>query len=192
MSSKNELVFGCDPDDMMAELAEHITAQGLSMVLLSMLSDVQEMVAGGNGENARQALNRVKYVIGQQMPRRADLPADVAIHGELGLLRALHANTTPGIWHVLPGRSLVISGTLYPSGYQGFDVLRGHAPKAPQARANAELSARLHNAAPALLDAAQLVEHVLSEQDKLPRAERDGYIVDRAHACLTTLKQSMR
>lgn len=35
------------------------------MVSLSMLSDSQEMIERGEGERARQAINRAKWVIGE-------------------------------------------------------------------------------------------------------------------------------
>jgi hypothetical protein len=69
MSERNELVFGCDPTAMMVELEPHITSNGLGMVLTSMLSDVQEMLELRRGDEARKALNRIKYIIGQKLPR---------------------------------------------------------------------------------------------------------------------------
>ncbi|KVP39701.1 hypothetical protein WJ87_05825 [Burkholderia ubonensis] len=191
MSDRNEQVYGCDPKAMMADLMQHIALQGLSMVLISMLSDIQEMVALGQAETARKALNRLKYVVSEKLPKTYVTPDDVSVHAEVGQLRELYAQTTKGTWHALPGRALVISGEVSNSGYQGFDVLRGHAPQAREAKRNAEFSARMHNAAPALFDAAELIEHVLNSQDKLPREQRDVYIVDKVQATLSSLKQSL-
>ncbi|KVP96812.1 hypothetical protein WJ97_13105 [Burkholderia ubonensis] len=191
LDDRNEQVYGCEPTAVMADLEQHIAVQGLGMVLVSMMSDVQEMVSLGQTEQARKALNRLKYVVGEKLPKAYDTPDDVSVHAEVGQLRELHAQTTKGIWHALPGRALVISGEVSNSGYQGFDVLRGHAPQAREAKRNAEFSARMHNAAPALFDAAELVQHVLTSQDKLPRDQRDGYIVDKAQSTLSSLKQSL-
>jgi len=191
MTERNEMTFGCDPKAMMVELAPHIELNGLGMVLTSMLSDVQEMLELRRGEEARKALNRIKYIMGEKLPRVYAAPADVSVRDELGQLHALLAQTTTGKWHALPGRSRVISGKVMPDGWEGFDVLQGHAPQAREAKANAALSANLHNAAPALLAAAALVEEVLMEQDKLPLEQRNQVIVDKAHSTLLALKQSL-
>jgi hypothetical protein len=191
MSERNQLVFGCDPKAMMVELAPHIELNGLGTVLTSMLSDVQEMLELRRGEDARKALNRIKYIIGEKVPRVYAAPEDVSVREEVGQLRELHAQTTPGTWHALPGRSRVISGTVSPGGFEGFDVLQGHGPQAREAKANAAFSARLHNAAPALLDAAVLVEEILVEQGNLPREQRNDGIVDKAQSTLYALKKTL-
>jgi len=192
MIERNEMMFGCDPKAMMVELAPHIELNGLGMVLTSMLSDVQEMLELRRGEEARKALNRIKYIMGEKLPRVYAAPADVSVREELGQLHALLAQTTAGTWHALPGRSRVISGKLFDGrGFEGYDVIQGHGPKASEAKANAALSANLHNAAPALLAAASLVEEVLMEQEKLPLEQRNQGIVDKAHSTLLALKQSL-
>jgi hypothetical protein len=157
-----------------------------------MLSDVQEMLEMRRGEAARKALNRIKYIIGEKVPRVHAAPADVSVRDELGKLHALLSQTTAGTWHALRGRSRVISGKLFDGGgFEGDDVIQGHGPKASEAKANAALSANLHNAAQALLAAASLVEEVLMEQDKLPLEQRNQGIVDKAHSTLLALKQSL-
>ena len=190
MNERQEAMFGCDPEAMMVELAVPMTEYGLSHVLMSMLSDAQEMVAAGHVESARKALNRVKHIVMQKLPRVRVTPVDVAVQDEVSALRQLHSRTTPGVWHVLPGRSLAISGTVLPGGYSGVDVLRGHGHKAADSKCNVQLAVRMHNATPALLEAAELVQHVLTEQEKLPMDQRDPYIVDRAQAALSKFKKS--
>jgi hypothetical protein len=190
MNKTHEQMFGCDPDAMMAELLAPIAENGLARVLTSLLSDAQELLGMGKADAARQAINRVKYIVDTKLPRVRATPVDVAVQDEVGELRKLHAETTPGVWHALPGRALAFSGTLSNTGYSGFDVLRGMGRKAPEGKRNVQFCARMHNAAPALFDAAELVQHVLNEQEKLPRDQRDVYIVDRAQATLSALKQS--
>jgi hypothetical protein len=190
MSATDQAMFGCDRVAMMTELAKPIADHGLAMVLTSMLSDVQNMIACGRTESARQAINRVKHILGQQLPKVYATPADVAVDAEVSVLRNLHSETTKGQWHALPGRSRAICGTVVPGGYTGVDVLRGSGRNAREGKRNTEFSARLHNAALPLLDSAELVQHVLTKQETLPRDQRDSYIVDRAQAALSALKQS--
>jgi hypothetical protein len=73
MKEREELMFGCDPKAMMVELEQHIKRNGLGMVLTSMLSDVQEMLEMRRGEDARKALNRIKYIIGEKLPSVRDV-----------------------------------------------------------------------------------------------------------------------
>ncbi len=188
---RNQALYGCDPVIMQQQLAEPLAQQGLSLVLMSMLSDAQEMVAGGWKEEARRHLNRVKLLISTKLPVRHTTPADVSVDVELAHLRELLLRTSGGKWHCLPGRALAISGKVSAHGYQGFDVLRGHGNTAKEAKANAELGAKLRNAAEALLDAAELAQHVLNQQDKLPRNQRDPCIVDQAQATLAKLKAAL-
>jgi hypothetical protein len=190
MNERQAAIFGCDPDAMMAELTVPITEYGLAHVLQSLLSDAQEMMVAGQPESARKAINRVKHIVAAKLPRVRDTPADVAVQDEVSELRQLYAQTTPGVWHALPGRALAISGTVLPGGYSGFDVLRGMGAKAAEGKRNVQLCARMHNATPALLDAAELVQHVLTVQEKLPMDKREVYIVDRAQATLSALKKS--
>jgi len=191
MTNMTDQALGCDAKALMDDLADPIMRHGLGAVLTSLLSDVQEMLVRGNVNDAHQGIARVKYIIGAQLPKVYATPADVAVHSEVGQLRALYADTTQGPWHALPGRAVAIRGKLLPGGWEGVDVLRGHAPHAREAKRNADFSARMHNAAPALLDAADLVEHVLNQQDNLPRDQRDAYIVDKAQATLSALKKSL-
>lgn len=188
---KLERMFGCDPKAFLEDLRAPIARVGLTMVLMSLMSDVQEMVAANRSEDARQALNRLKYLVSETMPSTSGAPADVSVSAELADLRALHSTTTDGAWQILPGRALAISGTVSNTGYQGFDVLRGHGRNAKEAKSNAAFSAKMHRAAIPLLEAAALVEHVLVQQSKLPPDSRDAYTVATSHEVLTNLKQSL-
>lgn len=190
MTQQHEQMFGCDPAEMMAELTQPLADYGLTMILTSMLSDAQEMLASGKPDAARNAINRVKYILNEKLPKTYVTPIDVDVHFEVGTLRNLHADTTPGMWRALKGRSLVICGTVSSSGYTGYDVLRSSGRNALEGKRNAAFSARLHNAAGPLLDAAELVQHVLAKQATLPRDERDAYITERAAVTLAALKQS--
>ena len=192
MNAKHESMYGCDPDAMLAQLAEPLADRGLARVLNSLLSDAQELLGLGKADAARKLMNCVKFVIDKQLPNVRATPADVAVQDEVAHLRALQTETTPGTWHALDGRSLVICGTVMQGGYSGFDVLRSSGRNAREGKRNAEFSAKLHNAAGPLFDAAELVQHVLTEQEKLPLEERDPYITERAAATLAALKQSQQ
>jgi hypothetical protein len=51
-------------DELIADWQEPMMG-GLQMLAMSMLSDAQERIALGDGETARQYINRAKYVIKQ-------------------------------------------------------------------------------------------------------------------------------
>jgi len=51
-------------DELIADWQEPMMG-GLQMLAMSMLSDAQERIALGDGETARQYINRAKYVIRQ-------------------------------------------------------------------------------------------------------------------------------
>lgn len=191
MTENQEAMFGCDPEVMLSEVSASFSTFGMGMVLMSMLSDVQELLQAGMAEEARKGLNQLKYIIGAKLPKMHVSPTDVSVEAEVAQLRDLLAKTTKGTWHCLPGRALVIRGEVSTHGYSGHDVLRGHGPSAAEAKANALLGAKLYNAADAFFDAAELVQHVLNEQDKLPRDQRDPFIVDRAQATLSKLKAAL-
>ena len=191
MNENQEAMFGCDPDVMLKEVSASFSTFGMGMTLMSMLSDVQELLQMGMADEARKGLNQVKYIIGKTLPKMHVSPTDISIESEVATLRTMLSKTTKGTWHCLPGRALVIRGEVSPHGYSGHDVLRGHGPSAAEAKANAVLGAKLYNAAEALFDAAELVQHVLNEQDKLPRDQRDPFIIDRAQATLSKLKAAL-
>lgn len=71
---KKEKMFGCDPDEFLTDIEGPIERSGLAMVLMSMLSDVQEMIARSRDEDARQALNRVKLVIDRKLRDKVEAP----------------------------------------------------------------------------------------------------------------------
>ena len=128
---KIERMFGCDPKSFLEELRGPLNQVGLTMVLMSLMSDVQEMVVANRAEDARQALNRAKYLVAEMMPATHGAPADVSVNAELADLKALHSTTTDGTWHSLPGRALAISGTVSHTGYQGFDEIARRIPLSP-------------------------------------------------------------
>lgn len=63
----HEKMFGCDPYEFLADIEGPVERNGLAMVLMSLLSDAQEMVAHGMAEEACRALNRVKLVINRNV-----------------------------------------------------------------------------------------------------------------------------
>ena len=178
-------------DDFLKAATASFSTIGIGRTLNNRLSSLEDLLATGNSEEALECLQQLKCLIETKLPKMHGTPADISVETEVTMLRAMRAKTTTGTWHCLPGRSLVISGELSAEGYSGHDVLRGHGPLAAEAKANAALSAKLFNASNAFFDAAELVQHVLNEQDKLPRDQRDPFIVDRAQATLSKLKASL-
>lgn len=68
--SNNLKMFGVEDIKGYAEgIKESITYKtgGIAMILISFLSDVQEMIAHGSDEQARQTLNVVKYLISTEV-----------------------------------------------------------------------------------------------------------------------------
>lgn len=189
--SKHEQMFGCDPDAFLGDLEGPISRSGLGMVLMSLLSDVQEQMAVSDIEGARKAINRVKYLVHASLPMHPGVVAPLPVTEALNRLRQLHAETTPGTWHKLPGRALVISGEVSDAGYQGFDVLRGHAPDARSAKRNAEFSATMHNLAPAVFEAIELAVDVGKTQETLPADQRDVSLHARAEKVLAAVSQAL-
>lgn len=62
---RNIKMFGCDPKEMLEFLKQTptYTTMGKDSLVMSMLSDVQELIAMGQTEESRLAINRIKYVI---------------------------------------------------------------------------------------------------------------------------------
>ena len=68
-------MFGYDIKEFLADVKDSITFQiisknegeaaGYAMVAAGVLSDAQEVLARGNVEAARQAMNRAKYLLGK-------------------------------------------------------------------------------------------------------------------------------
>jgi hypothetical protein len=58
-------MYGCDIEQFLTSCRESVTYQtsGPGMVAASLLSDVQELIAAGLPEEARQMINRVKRFI---------------------------------------------------------------------------------------------------------------------------------
>ena len=65
MDKCDEMMFGCDMDEYKKSVLECDSYQwhGGGRILVSMLSDVQEMIIRGQDETARQLINRVKHLI---------------------------------------------------------------------------------------------------------------------------------
>lgn len=64
---KQTLMYGCPQfwiDELIEDWSEPLMG-GLQMLAMSMLSDAQERIALGDGNTARQYINRAKYVIRQ-------------------------------------------------------------------------------------------------------------------------------
>lgn len=64
---KQTLMYGCPQewiDELMDDWRDPMMG-GLQMLAMSMLSDAQERIALGDGNTARQYINRAKYVIRQ-------------------------------------------------------------------------------------------------------------------------------
>lgn len=62
---REEKMFGCDIEMFKKSVEESLTFKmvGLGMVLASLMSDAQEMIARDMKEDARQTLNKAKYLI---------------------------------------------------------------------------------------------------------------------------------
>ena len=61
-------MYGCNIEEFVASVTDSITYQlmGMPGVVCSLLSDVQEMIEHGSNEQARQYINRVKYLVHQK------------------------------------------------------------------------------------------------------------------------------
>lgn len=72
--------YGMSEADIRTGYMESFTAKhvGLEMVVMSILSDCQELMAMDATEQARKELNRAKYILGEMMDQRrsAELLAD--------------------------------------------------------------------------------------------------------------------
>ena len=73
----NEIaVYGMTKEEIKEQYMESITAKysGLEMVVMSILSDCQEMMAMGTGprsmEYCRKQMNVAKFILGQMMDRK--------------------------------------------------------------------------------------------------------------------------
>lgn len=58
-------VYGCDIDELIEELKDSITykLQGGNMIVASLMSDAQELIAFDRPEQARQTINCAKAVL---------------------------------------------------------------------------------------------------------------------------------
>ena len=69
MTTREISMYGCDIEDFVDSVFDSITYQacGANMVVASLMSDAQELMAYGDNESARQTLNRAKYLLSQVM-----------------------------------------------------------------------------------------------------------------------------
>lgn len=60
--------YGCNPHEFKQSVKDSLTFEfgGMKMAITSILSDVQEMIARDMKEEARQYLNRVKFLINEE------------------------------------------------------------------------------------------------------------------------------
>jgi len=59
-------MYGC-PADILIEQFANALSHG--MMLMGMLSDMQELLAMGDNEKARQYANRVKFLMSEYLPK---------------------------------------------------------------------------------------------------------------------------
>ena len=80
MNEFEKSCYGMSEADIRTGYMESFTAKhvGLEMVVMSILSDCQELMAMDATEQARKELNRAKYILGEMMDQRrsAELLAD--------------------------------------------------------------------------------------------------------------------
>jgi hypothetical protein len=64
--------YGMSESDIRKQYMESFTARmtGLEMVVMSILSDAQELMSFGDTEQARKELNRAKFILGEMMEDR--------------------------------------------------------------------------------------------------------------------------
>jgi hypothetical protein len=60
-------------EDIQNQYMESVTASmvGLEMVVMSILSDAQELMHYGNTEEARQYMNRAKYILSKMLEEKS-------------------------------------------------------------------------------------------------------------------------
>jgi len=76
MNEFEKRCYGMSEADIRTEYMESFTARttGLEMVLMSMLSDAQELIACNSyrtQEQARQELNRAKYILSEMLEEKS-------------------------------------------------------------------------------------------------------------------------
>ena len=64
--------YGMTQEAIRKEYMEGLTARlsGLEMVVMSILSDAQELLAMGRTEESRKEINKAKYILGEMMEVR--------------------------------------------------------------------------------------------------------------------------
>lgn len=63
LTEREKEVFGMSVEDMRASVIDALSWQVLESLVISMMSDVQEQIALGLNEKARQNLNRGKWLL---------------------------------------------------------------------------------------------------------------------------------
>lgn len=69
VDERQKIMFGCTEDELALAILENPTFKrnGASFLAFSMLSDIQEMISSSGNEQARQAINRVKFIIDEYL-----------------------------------------------------------------------------------------------------------------------------
>ena len=72
MTEFEQKCYGMSQEAIRTEYMEGLTARisGLEMVVMGILSDAQELLAMGRGEDARKQMNVAKYILGEMMEAR--------------------------------------------------------------------------------------------------------------------------
>ena len=62
-----QAMFGCDINEFKESIDDSITVKlaGIGMVIMGLMSDAQEEMSRGMNEQARQTLNRAKFLISE-------------------------------------------------------------------------------------------------------------------------------
>jgi hypothetical protein len=77
MNEAEKRMYGMSAEDIQEQYMDSLTAKfcGLEMVVASLLSDTQELMAMGHAESARKQMNIAKYVLFEMMDRREEKEA---------------------------------------------------------------------------------------------------------------------
>ena len=67
--------YGTSEQDIRDQYMNSITARmtGLEMVVMSVLSDAQELLAMGHAEDSRKQMNIAKFILSQMMKQKREL-----------------------------------------------------------------------------------------------------------------------
>jgi len=78
-TSVEQSMYGCDIEEFKASIRRSLTYRftGGNMVVAGLMSDAQELMAGGQTETARQYLNRAKAILFDIMDGKMSAGAEV-------------------------------------------------------------------------------------------------------------------